>query len=271
MESSRENYYMWVSPFAGQGKQKLYIRSCGDFTLVPPDTEAVRKVHFGEIFWPVSGQCEFLLDRKKYTLKPGNVWYYPPGSRQEFRPVTTFHYCWLTVAGENAGKLFDALGIKPGLNKAGPCPLQLFTLLEYDCNPQNVTSCISAMSTAFRILLLLTYPQSRLQIGSSMEEVKELIDTSCGNPALNTGSIAANLGMHRGSLSRAFHKTFQVTVSEYISLIRLQRAEFMLEKTSLTIKEIAESCGFTSPNYFSKVFLAKKGVSPQKFRQKFLL
>ena len=62
------------------------------------------------------------------------------------------------------------------------------------------------------------------------------------------------------------YKKFNKTVTEYITGVRLERAEFMLKKTSLPVKEIAESCGFSSANYFAKVFLARYGKSPQKYR-----
>ena len=264
MKSSRENSFAWDLL---NSEQKIYIRSCGDFTLVPPDTEQFRTVNFGEIFWPVSGRCAFWLGNVKYILKPGEVWYYPPGSFHEYRPVTVFHYCWLAIAGQNAGKLFDALGISPGLNKAGTCPLQLFSLLEHDFMPQNIYNRISAMSTAFRILLHLSYPGlSSLKSSSTMDDVKTLIDTSYSIPGLNASCIAAKLGMHLSSFSRAFHRRFKTTVTEYITGVRLERASFMLKKTTLPIKEIAESCGFSSANYFAKVFLARYGTSPQKYR-----
>ena len=266
MQSSRENSFAWDLL---NSEQKIYIRSCGDFTLVPPDTEQFRTVNFGEIFWPVSGRCAFWQGKEKYILKPGEVWYYPPGSFHEYRPVTVFHYCWLAIAGKNAGKLFDALGINPGLNKAGTCPLQLFSLLEHDCMPQNIYNRISAMSTAFRILLHLSYPGlSGLKSSSTMDDVKMLIDTSYNIPGLNASCIAAKLGMQLSSFSRAFHKRFGTTVTEYITGVRLKRAEFMLRKTSLPVKEIAESCGFSSANYFAKVFQGRYGTSPQQYRQK---
>ena len=135
--------------------------------------------------------------------------------------------------------------------------------------PQNIYNRISAMSTAFRILLHLSYPGlSGLKSNATMDDVKMLIDTSYNIPGLNASCIAAKLGMQLSSFSRAFHKRFGTTVTEYITGVRLKRAEFMLRKTSLPVKEIAESCGFSSANYFAKVFQGRYGTSPQQYRQK---
>ena len=49
--------------------------------------------------------------------------------------------------------------------------------------------------------------------------------------------------------------------------MRLRNAMTMLAESSFSIKEIATACGFSAANYFSKVFLAKLGISPLKYRR----
>jgi AraC-like DNA-binding protein len=48
--------------------------------------------------------------------------------------------------------------------------------------------------------------------------------------------------------------------------VRLKRAADLLEETDESIQEIAYSCGFREPNYFSRVFRKKYGRSPREFR-----
>ena len=64
METSiRRNFY-----WGPEAKNQLCVRSCGDFVLVPPDAEARRTVNFGEIFWPISGQCKFRISGKDHII-----------------------------------------------------------------------------------------------------------------------------------------------------------------------------------------------------------
>ena len=266
MQSSRKHNFWWGPEYS----HSLFVRSCGEFVLVPPDRERIRStVDFGEIFWPVSGQCAFYSGEKKYILRPGYAWYYPPGSRQDYKPLSPFHYCWMTIAGDETDRFFSLLGITPGLNKAGICPQQLFSSLGKDCTYHSTAHRINALTTAFKILLQIYFPeQAKANIGNSaMEYAKTLIESSFDDPDLSPGQIAEVLHMHRASFSRAFSQTYAQTASSYISSVRLKNAAEKLSASKLAVKDVAKTCGFSSANYFSKVFIKQYGVSPEKYRK----
>lgn len=264
MKTDRSLFYFW----GVESARKLYVRSCGDFVLVPPDHEMSRTVDFAELFWPISGQCRF-HGGGDHILRPGSVWYYPPGSWHEYKPVKPFHYCWLTVAGENAGKLFDILDIKPGLNKAGPCPHQLFTALGNELLDHSAKHKLSALSIAFKILIEVgSRPQKDSRSKNVLSDARKRIETDFGDPDLDVRVLAESQHMHRVSFSRAFHKAFDMTVRDYIQIVRIKNAIDMLSSTNYSIAEIAEECGFHSANYFSKVFSAKVGITPTEYRDK---
>lgn len=265
METDRSRYFFWGVDSAS----RLYVRSCGIFSLVASDHEMRREVDFAELFWPVTGHGRFVYKQKSFILRQGYVWYYPPGSFHEYYPADVFHYCWLTVAGENAGKLFELLDIKPGLNKTGPCPQQWFTALGNELSVHTAKHRVNALSTAFKILAEIGIkPRESRESQNSMLEAKKKIDTDYGDPDLNVNTLAEIYEMHRGSFSRSFHKSFDMTVSDYIVMVRLKNAIDMLSSTDCPIRRIAEECGFRSANYFSKVFLAKVGITPNEYRLK---
>lgn len=265
METSRSRNFFW----GPDPTHQLYVRSYGDFVLVPPDTEARRTVDFGEIFWPISGQCKFRMNGKDHIIKPGLLWYYPPDSYHDYMPISTFHYCWMTIAGKNAGQFFELLNIEPGINRVGECPRQLFAQLASDLSSHSAKHRLNALTTAFKIAATVNFmpKKSALHSDPSMENVKNLIDSTFDNPDLSVAQLADFLNMHRGSLSRAFRKSFDMTVSDYIIFVRLNNAKALLEDPAYPIKEVAEACGFGSANYFSKVFAAHSGITPQKYRK----
>ncbi|MBK9744781.1 MAG: helix-turn-helix transcriptional regulator [Saprospiraceae bacterium] len=47
---------------------------------------------------------------------------------------------------------------------------------------------------------------------------------------------------------------------------RLAHAEELLQKSELSISEIAYASGFSSPHYFATVFKQKYNMSPSQFR-----
>ena len=52
----------------------------------------------------------------------------------------------------------------------------------------------------------------------------------------------------------------------YLTEVRLQKAEELLEKTDDKTYEIAQKVGYQEQNYFSYVFKKRYGVSPTKYR-----
>ena len=67
-------------------------------------------------------------------------------------------------------------------------------------------------------------------------------------------------------LNRKVKAFLGIGVGDYINNFRLEKAKELLISTSMNISEIAYSCGFASPNYFSTTFKSKYGLSPKDFR-----
>ena len=248
----------------------FYVRSCGHFNLVPPDRESYRsRVDFCEIFWCLRGKGVFRDQRKETVLTPGNVWYYPAGSNHDYRPYGNgFEYRWLTVAGPGAPMLFSGLCIRPGLNYAGPCPDDLFLQVETSLeNTPTRQSRMHALAPAFQILTRMSPGQHPENIrGSLADHAKSIIDAKYTDRAFNVEKTASVLGVHRGSLSRAFAEGYGITVSRYITGCRIRHAMKQLSETELPIRMIALESGFSSHEYFSRVFLEQTGFTPAVFR-----
>lgn len=66
---------------------------------------------------------------------------------------------------------------------------------------------------------------------------------------------------------RTFKQSTGKSATEYINSLRIQKADFLLQKTDLNITEIALACGFSDVNYFSRVYKKAKKISPLKFRK----
>ena len=56
------------------------------------------------------------------------------------------------------------------------------------------------------------------------------------------------------------------TPIEFIRSVRLQRAAQLLEKSQMTIAEVAYETGFNNPKYFSKYFKTQYGVLPSAYQ-----
>lgn len=84
---------------------------------------------------------------------------------------------------------------------------------------------------------------------------------------LSLESLAARLSVNKNYLSSRFHREVGMTVTDYINRVRVQRSLELLGKTSLQMQAVAEQCGFTDANYFSRIFRKIHGMTPNEYRK----
>lgn len=78
--------------------------------------------------------------------------------------------------------------------------------------------------------------------------------------------VAAGVGLSRSQLSRICLARWGVGPAERLRQLRVERAGQLLRTTTLSIKEVARVCGFTSQNHFSRVFADLTGTAPSALR-----
>ena len=83
---------------------------------------------------------------------------------------------------------------------------------------------------------------------------------------ISLNDIAAALGFSTGYVSRKFKEDSGVALNKYISQCKIEKGKSLLLSTDMAISAIAYSLGFSSQNYFHKVFKEYYGVTPMEFR-----
>ena len=85
---------------------------------------------------------------------------------------------------------------------------------------------------------------------------------------LRLEDYAAMCCMSKYHFSRVFKQVTGVTPLDYRNGIRIESAKELLLNGFLSVSEISESLGYSSPAYFSDNFKKCVGISPVKFREK---
>lgn len=247
----------------------FYVRSTGEFRLINNIAEPVKTADFPEIFWCLEGCGRFIHENTHYFLRPGQVWYYPPGSTHQISCCgKVFRYCWLAFDGPDASVLFDGLNIKSGINTAGSYPQHLFNKLTLNIEKISPEAQMENLAIGFQILLAAaSRPEKKSDNVEQMQQVKNIIDENFSNPDLNVEMIASLLRIDRSSLSRKFSNTFNITIVEYLSNRRINEALHLLQHTQLPINKIAKLCGYSCHNYFTKVIRRHTGTPPNALRE----
>ena len=68
-------------------------------------------------------------------------------------------------------------------------------------------------------------------------------------------------------ISRYFKDHFHITLSQYVTYLRLEHAKQMLQETDISVTEVAMQSGYQNVSYFIRSFKKTYGVSPLKYRK----
>lgn len=83
---------------------------------------------------------------------------------------------------------------------------------------------------------------------------------------LNLESIAKHFRMSPFHLSRSFSREFNMSIIAMLTRIRMEKAQELLRRQKLSIKEISNRVGIDDSNYFAKVFHRVVGCNPSEIR-----
>ncbi len=97
-----------------------------------------------------------------------------------------------------------------------------------------------------------------------MKKILEYIGENLDKP-ITLKTLADMAYMSQPYFSTLFKKYNGITVSEYITIKRVERAIELLKTTRSTKLEIAEKCGFNSSSNFYKAFYSVTGKSPKDY------
>lgn len=67
------------------------------------------------------------------------------------------------------------------------------------------------------------------------------------------------------TLKQKFQREMGMSPMEYLTELRIREAKLRVRESSATFSEIADDLGFSSVNYFYKVFKAKTGMTPTEY------
>ena len=99
------------------------------------------------------------------------------------------------------------------------------------------------------------------------EDAKQYIADHYGESTLSVDEICSHLGVGTSYFSSVFKKETGVSFVTYLTQIRMNEAQRLLDTTDEKSYIIAVMVGYEEPNYFSYVFKKHFGVSPSKYRQ----
>lgn len=114
--------------------------------------------------------------------------------------------------------------------------------------------------------ILLKEEQNMPDENSVIGQVIDYIRENYADPGLSMGTIASIHGMSAANLSLKYKEQTGMYPSEYLMLLRMEKAKELLLGTNMSIQDIGTSVGYYDASSFIRRFKQHMGITPAKYR-----
>lgn len=233
--------------------------------------------HAFEIYYMKSGECNYFIGNRSYKVSPGDVVLIPSSIIHRTNYNGTPHSrlvinCSNEYIPDSVLERINSIGHLYRNNKVLRQLDDIFAKIEKEYENADVLSsdvlkCYTA-ELFFLILRNENEHEPESEESNLVAQALKYIQNNYMNE-VKLSCVAKMSSVSAEHLSRVFKKETGFGFNEYLTILRLQKAEFMLRnEPGRAVCEVAYACGFNDGNYFSYKFKEAYGVSPTKIKGK---
>ena len=225
--------------------------------------------HSDAFVYVISGSCTYQFeDKTEFQATAGDVFYLPYKSAYTMY-IHTHNYKFIFCDFEFLETTERYSGIYRNQKRKNVDALFVKLLNQhhsFSCNAH--TEC---MSVLYSIYSMLQQDTQKNYIGKSKEryisKAKQYIDEKFNVPEFSISLLAEKIGISEVYLRSIFKTQYGMSPSSYLISIRLENAKKLMKYPFLTLEECARQSGFSSLQYFCRLFKKNAGISPGKYRK----
>ncbi len=249
-------------------------------TLAPGRISRVHTHDFAEIFWVERGTVRHEVDGAVQSLSAGALVGIRPARRHRLdAPAGTegviFNFAFPTARlraleaahPEAVARLFGEV--------SGPCPV--LTLSEAGLLELRAAGDVllarppSGLETDYRLMQALCWTERGPALPPA---VPDWLARGLERVARPDGWIHGLAGLHRAcgrspaQVARVMKATMDTSPIAYLNRLRMEHAERQLRLTPRSIVDVSAECGFAGLSQFYRLFVARHGESPRRYRKR---
>lgn len=224
--------------------------------------------HSDAFVYVLSGECDYQFDNgTEFKASAGDVFYLPHKAVYTMY-IRTGDYRFIFCDLEFDGGEMRRGALYPGqeLKNVGA----LFEKLYNKHRTSSESSCAECMALLYSIYGVLQQSKRRIYLDGDkrkdMLEARRCIDEGFKSPSLSISALAEQSGISEVYFRRLFKAHCGLAPSRYLLTVRLENAKRLMQYPFLTLEECALQSGFSSLQYFCRVFKKENGISPGRYR-----
>ncbi len=113
--------------------------------------------------------------------------------------------------------------------------------------------------------------RSKNEFSAPVEQIRTMILRNYAQPDFALDEAVREMPFHYDYLRKLFKKEMGITPLEYMTSLRMKKAENLLSamwSREYSVSEVAQMCGYEDALYFSRVFKKNYGCAPTNFSKK---
>ena len=222
----------------------------------------------------IDGTFTYVKDGRHFTAKAGDTVILDCYKPHEYYTSDSFESIWIHISGSNSFELFQEIEKNDGsivkCSDIEHVKKLLFRIFN-DIKSDNPPSELEMSLDIYKLFIELLNPQSIKSKGKNnyednIQEVKDFITDNL-NENLSVQKLADRIHMSASHFARVFKQQTGFSPYDFVLISRLNRAKDYLQKTDMSISQIAYNTGFNSESNFIYFFTKNTGLSPNKFRK----
>ena len=124
---------------------------------------------------------------------------------------------------------------------------------------------IDYASQLFLLIIRIARPQNSINYSNHIvQATKEYLEKHYADD-ISLENMAEQVNMSPQYLSKLIKKSTGFNFIEWLSMLRVKKAKELLTSSNLTVKEVCFMVGYKDPNYFSRIFKKRIGITPSEY------
>jgi len=262
------------------------LRTGISYRYVYSETERFRPHYhnYCEIFLVLSGGARHLVGQEEFLLVPRQLVFVRPGDTHDYiSDGGGYSMLNITFTVETLQGMFAFLGNgfpAAALMNARIPPQVLLSQQEFDAFNARMAAVqaidagdVEARKTALRILLFEVFSRHFSGFADDGNIVPQWLETACdqmrrsGSFVDGSEAFFALTDRSREHVCRSMKKYMGVTVSEFVSDLRLRYIASMLRSSNHTVAQIVFESGFGNLSWAARLFKEKYGMTMGAYRK----
>ena len=282
-----------------------YVRRAWDGNM-PPNWHMEERVIFGyELIYIMEGRGKLVIEDRQYEALPGDLFFLIPkvphsmsssgecGVRQphihfdmvyddlsesihvNFTPLQSIKSEEYKLFRDNK-EILSALQFPYRVRLKDRYTIEKIIFNIIKVQKKNEQTCFLKSKGLMIQLLSQIYEDIHEMEHDNIEETHVLFETVSNvreyilynyRSEITLQGLALMANVSKNHLIRSFKEVFNITPMQYLFSVRLEIAKQLIENSNNTISEICEYLGFSSIQYFSRMFKKRTQLSPTEYKK----